>query len=110
MQTVKVDPAVAVASGSAKKWVEGLDLAVDAHNARPHSAVHGAPRDVGKQPTQDFRVLQDNAKKGLLNRNAQLSKSKALREVGAFRVPIPSKRSFEPRYGDVQMLGGGTKE
>ena len=50
-------------------------------------------------------MLQDNARKGLLNRNSQQSKSKALKEAGAFRAPLPNKRSFEPRYGDVQLLG-----
>ena len=40
-----------------------------------------------------------------MNRNSQLSKSKALREAGAFRAPLPSKRSFHARYGDPQLLG-----
>ena len=105
MQTVKQDSAAAVADGDAKNWVEALPLAIDAHNKRPHSAVFGPPETVEERPEQDFRVLQDNARKGLLNRNSQLSKSKALKEAGAFRAPLPSKRSFEPRYGDVQLLG-----
>ena len=106
MQSTKIDSAAILADGDAKTWVDALPLAISAHNARPHSAVHGAPQTVETNPSQDFRVLQDNARKGLLNRNSQLSKSKALREAGAFRAPIPSKRSFEPRYGDVQLLGG----
>ena len=63
------------------------------------------PETVEERPEQDFRVLQANARKGLLNRNSQLSKSRSLKEAGAFRAPLPSKRSFEPRYGDVQLLG-----
>ena len=80
-------------------------MSIVAHNARPHSAVFGAPENVEAIPEQDFRVLQSNARKGLLNRNSQLSKSNALKEAGAFRAPMPSKRSFEPCYGDVQLLG-----
>ena len=45
----------------------------------------------------------------MLNRNSQLSKSNTLKEVGAFRAPLPSKRSFEPRYGDVQLLGAARR-
>ena len=105
MQTVKQDSAAAVADGDAKNWVDALPLAISAHNKRPHSAVFGPPETVESRPEQDFRVLQANAQKGLLNRSSQLSKSKALKEAGAFRAPLPSKRSFEPRYGDVQLLG-----
>ena len=105
MQTVKQDSAAAVADGDANNWVEALPMAIDAHNKRPHSAVYGAPENVEVIPEQDFRVLQDNARKGLLNRNSQISKSSSLSEAAAFRAPLPSKRSFEPRYGDVQLLG-----
>ena len=63
------------------------------------------PETVEERPEQDFRVLQDNARKGLLNRSSQLSMSKTLIAAGAFRAPLPSKRSFEPRYGEVQLLG-----
>ena len=105
MQGVKQDQAAIVADGDAQNWVGALPQAVDAHNKRPHSAVFGAPENVEKIPEQDFRVLQNNARKSLLNRSSQLNKSKALKEAGAFRAPIPSKRSFEPRYGDVQLLG-----
>ena len=70
MQTVKQDSAAAVADGDANNWVEALPMAIDAHNKRPHSAVYGAPENVEVIPEQDFRVLQDNARKGLLNRNS----------------------------------------
>ena len=105
MQTLKTDMAQIRADGDATTWTSALPLAVDAHNKRPHASVHGPPETVESRPEQDFRILQDNARKGLLNRNSQLSKSKSLKEAGAFRAPLPSKRSFEPRYGDVQLLG-----
>ena len=105
MQTVKQDSAAAVADGDANTWVDALPLAISVHNARPPSAVFGPPETVETRAEQDFRTISDNARKGLLNRNTQLSKSKALKEAGAFRAPLPSKRSFEPRYGDVQLLG-----
>ena len=59
----------------AANWVESLPMAVNAHNARPHSAMNGPPEAVEERPQQDFKVLQDNAKKGLLNRNNQLNKN-----------------------------------
>ena len=61
MQSLKQDSAAAVADGDASNWVEALPLAVDAHNKRPHGAVHGPPEQVETRPEQDFRVLQDNA-------------------------------------------------
>ena len=42
MQSLKTDQAAIVADGDASNWVEALPLAVDAHNKRLHSAVHGA--------------------------------------------------------------------
>ena len=57
--------ALAVADGDAAYWVYALPLAIDAHNKRPHSTVHGPPETVDTRPEQDFRFLQDNARKGL---------------------------------------------
>ena len=105
MQSVKRDSAAAVQDGDARNWVDALPLAVSAHNKRPHSAVFGPPETVEERPEQDFRVLQDNARKGLFNRSAQLNKSKALREAGSFRAAVQGKRGWEPNYGKVQMLG-----
>ena len=106
MQSLKQDLAANVADGDAKTRTGALPLGADAHNARPHSAVFGAPETVSEQPSQDFKFLQSNARNGLLNRSSQLSKSTALKEAGAFRAPLPGQiRSFEPRYGDVQLLG-----
>ena len=70
MQTVKKDSAAAVADGDASNWVEALPMAVDAHNTRPHAAVFGPPETVEERPEQDFRVLQANARKSILNRNS----------------------------------------
>ena len=50
MQRVKQDSAAAVADGDASNWVEALPMAIDAHNARPHSAVFGAPENVETIP------------------------------------------------------------
>ena len=105
MQTVKQDSAAAVANGDARNWVDALPIAIQAHNKRPRSDVFGPPETVEEKPEQDFRMLQDNASKRLLNRSSKISKSNSLNEAGAFRAPLPSKRTFEPRYGDVQLLG-----
>ena len=106
MQTVKVDSASAVIDGDAKNWVDALQLATSGYNKRPHESVFGPPEQVEKgNGVQDFKVLQSNSNKWSFNRNAQHNKSNSLKSAGAFRAPIPSKRSFEPRYGDVRMLG-----
>jgi len=60
---------------------------------------------VEETPSADFRILQDNARKFMYNRNAQQRKKTALQEAGAFRAPTTNTRSFEPQYGDVQVLG-----
>jgi len=65
-----------VADGSAGNWVEALPGAVEAHNSRSDAAVYGPPEKVEENGVQDFRVLQDNARKFQFNRNAQLRKKK----------------------------------
>ena len=106
MQTIKTDMASIRADGDAKNLVESLPIAISAYNNRPHAGVFGTPQGVLENPNQDFRVLQDNARKGLLNRSSQLNKSKVLKQAGAFRAPLPGNiRSFEPCYGAVQLLG-----
>ena len=89
MQSLKQDLSSIIADGDARDWTGALPQAVDAHNKRPHGAVFGPPENVEVIPEQDFRVLQDNARKELLNRNTQISKSKSLNEAGAFRAPLP---------------------
>ena len=37
--------------------------------------------------------------------NAQLRKKTELQQAGAFRAPTDNRRSFEPQFGNVQMLG-----
>ena len=105
MQSSKVDMAATIADGDAKNFVEALQPSLDAYNKRPHGTMYAAPDNVEDMPTVDFRVLQDNAMKSLLNQSSQLHKSQNLKAAGAFRAPIASKRSFEPRFGDVQLLG-----
>ncbi len=110
MQTLKKDMAGDVADGSASNWVEALPEAVEAHNSRPHAAVYGPPEKVEENGVQDFKVLQSNAQKFLFNRNAQQRKKNALSEAGAFRAPTKNRRSFEPQYGNVQMLGARKRD
>lgn len=109
MQTIKTDQVAIVSDGVAKNWVDSLLIAISAYNNRPHSAVFGAPATASR-PEQDFKIRQSNARKFSLNRGAQLNKSKSLKEAGAFRAPLPSKRSFEPRYGEVQLLAKPRKD
>ena len=110
MQTVKKDMAADLADGSKPNWVQALPDAVEAHNDRPHSTTYVAPSKVEETPSADFRILQDNARKFMYNRNAQQRKKTALQEAGAFRAPTTNTRSFEPQYGDVQVLGSKRRE
>jgi hypothetical protein len=110
MQTVKKDMAADVADGRKQNWVEALNPAVEAHNERPHSSTYVAPSKVEETPAADFRILQDNARKFMYNRNAQQRKKTALQEAGAFRAPTTNTRSFEPQYGDVQVLGSKRRD
>jgi hypothetical protein len=110
MLSLKQDMAADVADGSASNWVQALPEAVEAHNSRPHAAVFGPPEKVEENGVQDFKVLQSNAQKFLFNRNAQQRKKNALQESGAFRAPTKNRRSFEPQYGNVQMLGARKRD
>ena len=110
MQTVKKDMAADLADGSKPNWVQALPDAVEAHNDRPHSTTYVAPSKVEETPSADFRILQDNARKFMFNRNSQRRKKTQLQEAGAFRAPTTNTRSFEPQYGDVQVLGSKRRE
>ena len=76
MQTLKRDMAADVADGDATNWVQALSGAVEAHNSRPHAAVYGPPEKVEENGVQDFRILQDNARKFKFNRNAHMRTKK----------------------------------
>jgi hypothetical protein len=110
MLSLKQDMSGDVADGSASNWVQALPGAVQAHNSRPHAAVYGPPEKVEENGVQDFKVLQSNAQKFLWNRNGQQRKKTALSEAGAFRAPTKNRRSFEPQYGNVQMLGARKRD
>ena len=90
-----------VADGDAANRVQALPGAVEAHNSRPHAAVYGPPEEVEENGVQDFRILQDNARKTQFNRNAQLRKKTELQQAGAFRAPTDNRRSFEPQFGKI---------
>ena len=55
-----------------------FERAAGAYNARPHETVHGAPKDVEKQPATEFRVLQDNADKFQHNKDLTDRRVKAV--------------------------------
>ena len=110
MLSLKKDMSGDVADGSASNWVQALPGAVQAHNSRPHAAVYWPPEKVEENGVQDFKVLQSNAQKFLWNRNGQQRKKTALSEAGAFRAPTKNRRSFEPQYGNVQMLGARKRD
>jgi hypothetical protein len=107
MQTMKVDLASRVAKYG-KDWNEELPKVVSGHNNKPHDAVHGPPAQIeqknGGDNPQHFRVMQDNAKKFVHNRNLTQRRMSSVQEAGAFRAPTNATRSFQLQYGDVRPL------
>ena len=96
IQTLKKDLATRVARKGGQ-WSDHFKRAAGAYNARPHETVHGAPKDVEKQPATEFRVLQDNADKFQHNKDLTDRRVKAVEDAGAFRAPTNAARSFKVR-------------
>ena len=110
MQGLKVGLAGRVAKG-AKDWSVELPKEVNAHNNKPHEAVHGPPAQIerknGGDNAQNFRVLQDNASKFVHNRSLTQRRMGELKEAGAFRAPTGAPRSFQPQYGNIRRVKAG---
>ena len=83
-----------------------LKTITDGYNATDHSAVHGEPKDVARNPVQQFLTLQDNAEKTAHNTELLEKRKKALEGSMAFRRPKAIdktfKRGFRAAYGDVE--------
>ena len=107
MQGLKVGLAGRIAKG-AKDWSVELPKEVNAHNNKPHEAVHGPPAQIesknGGDNAQNFRVLQDNAAKFVHNRALTQRRMGELKEAGAFRAPTGAPRSFQPQYGNIRRI------
>ena len=86
MQTLKRDMA-GVAAKRGGDWDTHIDQVVDAYNERPHSAVFGPPKEVEGDGEQEFRVLQDNAKKFMKNRAQSERRMNNIKETKAIRAP-----------------------
>ena len=69
-----------------------------------YSTTYVPPPEVEEMAATDFRILQNNARKFMINGNAQRRKKTAWQEADAFRAPTNNTRSFEPQYGDVMVL------
>ena len=97
-------------------WAHNLKEATSNYNFTPHSAVHGAPEDVGKENAQTFYVMQDNANNFMHNRALTISRQQAVQSAEAYREPVDNGgRSFKPAYGELHDFkkfgpGGGTVE
>jgi hypothetical protein len=78
----------------------------DGYNATDHSAVHGEPKDVARNPVQQFLTLQDNAEKTAHNTELLEKRKKALEGSMSFRRPKAIdktfKRGFRAAYSDVE--------
>ena len=83
-----------------------LKTITDGYNATDHSAVHGEPRDVARNPVQQFLTLQDNAGKVAHNTELLEKRKKALEGSMSFRRPKAIdkifKRGFRAAFGDVE--------
>jgi len=83
-----------------------LKTITDGYNTTDHSAVHGEPKDVATNPTQQFLTLQDNATKSTHNQELLEKRKKTLERSMAFRRPKALdktfKRGFRATYGNVE--------
>ena len=107
MQSLKIDLAGKIAKKGGD-WSVELPKAVNAHNNKPHDAVHGPPAGIegrnGGDNAQMFRVMQDNASKFVHNRALTQRRMGEIREAGGFRAPTGNARSFNPQYGNVRRV------
>ena len=107
MQGLKVDLAGRIAKKGGD-WSVEIGKVVNAHNNKPHEAVHGPPAQIerrnGGDNAQNFRVLQDNAAKFVHNRALTQRRMGAIQEAGAFRAPTGAPRSFQPQYGNIRKV------
>jgi hypothetical protein len=86
-----------------------LKTVTDGYNATDHSAVHGEPKDVARNPVQQFLTLQDNAGKAAHNQELLEKRKETLERSMAFRRPKGDlqktfKRGFKAAYGDVEKV------
>ena len=91
------------------EWSEDLPAAVAAYNKQQHSAVHGRPDKVGKNPVQEFMVLQDNADKAQHNNQLLAARKRVLEKTGTLRQPKSDlvktfARGFKAKCGGVQKV------
>ena len=107
MQGLKVGLAGRIAKKGGD-WSVEIGKEVNAHNNKPHEAVHGPPAQIegknGGDNAQNFRVLQDNAAKFVHNRALTQRRMGEIREAGAFRAPTGAPRSFQPQYGNIRRV------
>jgi hypothetical protein len=109
IQELKGRIARLLAAGHHTSWAAALHEAVEGYNESFHSAVHGAPHDVGGTPVLSFMAYQDNA--GKLQHNQRLAQGRLarLQSMGAFRRPgRPEKlrqRGFHARFGPLETVG-----
>ncbi len=104
-QTIKKNLAAKVARKGGR-WDEHIRDVVDKYNETPHDAVFGPPEDVEKGGIQEFMVYKDNARKFMHNKRLTQRRKEDIQQAGAFRAPVPTGgRSFNPQYGNVQVLG-----
>eukprot|EP00969_Alexandrium_andersonii_P115084 5089067-Alexandrium_andersonii.AAC.1 len=105
-----------MARAEGKEWADALQPAVVGYNKTYHSAIHESPEELLESKEALFMTMQDNARK--LEHNQKLTNRRVakLREAGAFRRPIGTrrfKRGFRATYGEAEeptAIRGSTVE
>jgi hypothetical protein len=102
MRTLKNSLAAEVAKKGGS-WTTHFEKTLDNYNKTPHQTTIGAPEDVEKTATLDFRQAQDNAGK-FLHSNSMTQRRLTAHRDRQFRAPTNAARSFKPQYGNAQRL------
>ena len=95
IQTLKKRLAESLA-GKKGEWAARLPLVIKQYNSTDHPAIHGEPREFGKEGHEvaKFITQAENADK-LKHNTALLDKrKKKLAEEGGFRVPVGGPKAF----------------
>lgn len=86
-------------------WSQPLGKVVKGYNNTPHGTVHGAPATAADENSQEFLILQDQAKNFANNRDLTNLRKQRVQEAGAFREVIANgRRGHKPRYGPARKL------
>ena len=90
------------------EWASRIKEVVAAYNSMPHATVHGEPKEVRKNPVQEFLITHDSAAKLKGNQALLESRKKELADKGGFRRPLRAaggafRRGFKARGEKIDI-------